>query len=499
MTIEDIRPAEDLAALREMVGSTLDPVRNIWRHRKKDGDIILVEITAHTLLVERRRCRLIVARDVTETLRRDEARAQLTAELQHELIERQRTEEALHRSEEQLRQAQKMEAIGRLAGGVAHDFNNLLSVILSYTHLMIEDAPPDDEVRLSDLGAVRDAADRAAGLTRQLLAFGRRQLLEPRVLCINEVVAQAEKMLCRLIGEDIELTAQLHPDLGPVEVDPSQLEQVILNLAVNARDAMPGGGRLTIETSNVELDSHYAAEHTAVAPGSYVLLAVTDTGMGMDAATQARIFEPFFTTKEPGKGTGLGLSTVIGIVQQSGGHVWVYSEPGHGTTFKIYLPLASRPAQSMPVAAPVSPLMGNETVLLVEDDPEVRQVARSILRRHGYHVIEAYDGGHAMTVCERHPAAIDLLLTDVVMPRKSGRQLAAELRAIRPRLRILFMSGYTDDAIVRHGVLEAGVAFLQKPLTPQVLAAKVRQVLDAPLLSAETSQSGETAIPPVQY
>jgi two-component system cell cycle sensor histidine kinase/response regulator CckA len=305
-------------------------------------------------------------------------------------------------------------------------------------------------------------------------------MLQPRVINVNEVIGSAEKMLRRLISEDIELTTRLTAELWSVEVDPSQLEQVILNLAVNARDAMPEGGQLTIETANVILDEHYASQHTAVVPGRYTLLAVSDSGTGMDAATQARIFEPFFTTKEQGKGTGLGLSTVIGIVQQSGGHIWVYSEPGHGSTFKVYLPEAGRPAQSLPEAAPQVAPMGDETVLLVEDDPEVRQVARAILHRHGYDVIEAHDGGEAITLCQQHPASIALLLTDVVMPRMSGRQLAAQLRTIRPHLRVLFMSGYTDDAIVRHGVLEAGMDFLQKPLTPQALAAKVRQVLDAP-------------------
>ncbi|HEX4602218.1 MAG TPA: response regulator [Gemmatimonadales bacterium] len=380
------------------------------------------------------------------------------------------------RLEGQLLQAQKMEAVGRLAGGVAHDFNNLLTVILSYSDLLLEDLPAEAPDR-DDVQEIRKAAIAASSLTRQLLAFSRQQVLEPRVLDVNAVVAGTEKLLTRLLGEDVHLTTTLAQDLGTVKVDPGQLEQIIMNLAVNARDAMPRGGRLTIETGNVEMDEVYVRGHPLAQPGRYVMLAVSDTGVGMDAVTQARIFEPFFTTKEVGKGTGLGLATVYGIVKQSGGSIWVYSEPGHGTSFKIYLPRVDGPAEPAPAALP-QVVDGSETVLVVEDVAAVRVVAREMLERHGYTVLEAADGAMALGLAEKHYGEIQLLLTDVVMPDVSGRELADRLVALRPQLKVLFMSGYTDDAIVRHGVLQEGIAYLQKPFTRDSLARKVRKVLD---------------------
>jgi two-component system, cell cycle sensor histidine kinase and response regulator CckA len=382
----------------------------------------------------------------------------------------------LQRTEDQLRHAQKMEAIGRLAGGIAHDFNNLLSVVLSYSDLAMRGLA-DDDPRRADIAEIKLAGKRAADLTGQLLAFSRQQVLQPRVLDLNGVVAGMERMIRRLIGEDIELHARTAPDLGKVSADPGQIEQVLMNLVVNARDAMTGHGKLTIETANTELDDAYAAAHVGARSGPHVMLAVTDTGGGMDRDTLARVFEPFFTTKEAGKGTGLGLSTVYGIIKQSGGSIWVYSEPGAGATFKIYLPRVDGESKPAPPPAAAIDLRGDETILVVEDEDQVRAVVARILTRLGYDVLVAARPSEALRLAAVEDG-IDMVLTDVVMPEMSGRELAERLRARRPDLRVLFMSGYTDDAVVRHGVLEAHVSFLQKPFTPDALARHVRLVLD---------------------
>jgi two-component system, cell cycle sensor histidine kinase and response regulator CckA len=378
--------------------------------------------------------------------------------------------------EEQLRQAQKMEAVGRLAGGVAHDFNNLLTTILGYSELVLGRLAPSDPVR-GDLQEVRRAAERAAALTGQLLAFSRKQVLQPKAFDLNEGMRNLEKMLGRLIGEDIELTTQLEPSLGTVIADPGQIDQVIMNLAINARDAMPEGGRLAIETANADLDEDYARQHVGVRPGPYVMLAVSDTGVGMDAETRERIFEPFFTTKEPGKGTGLGLAMVYGTVKQSGGNIWVYSEPGHGTTFKIYLPRTDAPAMAAEAGA-VRSGGGSETVLLVEDEEPVRRFARRVLESAGYVVIEAPHAEEALRIVSEWTAPIDLLLTDTVMPGMSGPRLASKLRERFPGTKILYTSGYTDAGIAQQGVLDPPAPFLQKPFTPDSLLRKLREALE---------------------
>jgi PAS domain S-box-containing protein len=376
--------------------------------------------------------------------------------------------------EEQLRQAQKMEAVGRLAGGVAHDFNNALTAILGSADLLLGHLGPDHPERVEAV-EIRKAAMWAADLTRQLLAFSRQQVLDPHVFDLSTVVANMDKMLRRLVPADITLRTRLAPDLGAVRADPGQIEQVIMNLAVNACDAMPGGGTLTIETANVELGTGHAPVH----PGRYVVLTVSDTGMGMNAATQAHVFEPFFTTKERGKGTGLGLSTVYGIVKQSEAYIVLESEPGRGTTFTVYLPAVDAPMEAVaPGPAPTGALGGEETVLVVEDQEPVRRLACKVLERQGYTVLAAADGPEALGLAAHHAGTIHILVTDVVMPGMSGREVERRLAAGRPEMRVLYLSGYADDSIVHDGVLEPGLAFLQKPFTPETLARRVREVLD---------------------
>ncbi len=386
---------------------------------------------------------------------------------------------AHRRLEEQLRHSQKLEAVGQLAGGIAHDFNNLLTVIRTYSELLLDQIDETNPLR-GDLVEIQRAAGRAASLTRQLLAFSRKQLLQPKVLDLNGVVAGLEPMLRRLIGEDIRVVLQLGARLGRIKADPGQLEQVLVNLAVNARDAMPAGGSLTIATANAELDDNYVGHRPVVIPGSYLVVAVSDTGTGMDGATRARIFEPFFTTKEVGKGTGLGLSTVYGIVKQSGGYIWVYSEAGHGTTFKIYFPVIEEDLTAGTRDESSSALRGgSEVVLLVEDEDAVRVLTRRLLERDGYTVLEARDGRDALRVAAQYPQPIQIVVTDMVMPGLGGRQVFEALREIRPDLRVLYTSGYTDDEIVRRGLLDTEAAFLEKPFTATSLGAAVRAVLDA--------------------
>jgi two-component system, cell cycle sensor histidine kinase and response regulator CckA len=380
--------------------------------------------------------------------------------------------------EEQLLQSQKMEAVGQLAGGVAHDFNNILTAIVGYTDLLAAEFTGDAQ-QLEDLEEIRKAARRAAALTRQLLSFSRKQVLEPRIIDVNAVVTNLDKMLRSLISENIELKTMLAPDVDAARVDPNQLEQVIMNLAINARDAMPEGGLLTIETANATLDENYAARHVSVIPGDYVMIAVTDTGCGMTEETKARIFEPFFTTKPAGRGTGLGLSTVYGIVKQSGGNIWVYSEMGTGTTFKIYFPAIEALPDDIGKAAPAEAgQRGAGTVLIVEDDDQLRRLTHRALASQGYVVLEADRGRTALDIARRHKGPIDLLLTDIVMPDTNGRKLADTLRAARPAMRVVYMSGYPDRAIVNNGMLEPGDDYLAKPFTTDAITRKVREVLE---------------------
>ena len=456
MRITDIRPesevARAVAAVHSEVESAIRHHVGDWRHRTKDGRVIDVEVAARDTEFGGHAGRLVVAHDVTER----------------------------KRLEAQLLQSQKLEAVGQLAAGVAHDFNNLLNVITGYSELLLRSLPAKGTDR-ERTEQVRRAAERGAGLTRQLLAFSRRQVLEPRVLDLNAALADVQSMLTRLIGEDIKIVTAFDPAVGRVFADPGQMEQVLVNLVVNARDAMPEGGSLVLETSNVDLDEAYARTHPGARPGAHVRLAVSDTGHGMDAATAARVFEPFFTTKPRGKGTGLGLATVHGIVQQSDGHVDVYSEPGHGTTFKIYLPLVEaqeeRPADE---GGPVEPHGGSETIVLVEDEDGLRSLIREVLEDAGYRVVEAPDPEHGLAAVRAEPRGIDLLMTDVILPQMRGNELADRVREISPGARVLFMSGYTDEAIGQHAVLGAGSHFLQKPFALTALLSKVRAVLEEP-------------------
>jgi len=395
-----------------------------------------------------------------------------------DITPRKRAEEEKVALQDQLRQSQKMEAIGRLAGGIAHDFNNLLTIIKGYSQLSFIELKEGDPLR-NNIEEIQKASDRAANLTRQVLAFSRRQVLDMKILDVNTILQDLDKMLRRVIGEDIELVTLLSKDLGNVKTDPGQIEQVIMNLAVNARDAMPSGGKLTIETANVELEETYARAHIAVKSGRYAMLSVSDTGVGMTPEVRDRIFEPFFTTKEKGKGTGLGLSTVYGIVKQSEGNIWVYSEPGQGTTFKIYLPRVDEPLEELRQKAVEKEIpRGSETILIVEDDEPVRKLSTQILKRQGYAILEAGNGNEALHLCEERKQPVHLILTDVVMPEMGGRELVKRLKSLHSEMKVIYMSGYTNNAIVHHGVLEKGVNYVQKPFTLDALARKVREVLD---------------------
>jgi two-component system cell cycle sensor histidine kinase/response regulator CckA len=420
--------------------------RHEWQFRRKDGSVFDADVQA-TAMADGRILALV--RDASER----------------------------KRMEEQLRQSQKMEAVGRLAGGVAHDFNNELGVILGYTELLMRHA---GEAQRGKLEQILKATQRATGLTRQLLAFSRKQIVDQKVLDPNALLSDLQKMLGRLIGEDVDLAIVPGADLGQVKADPGQLEQVVMNLCLNARDAMPDGGLLRIETANVELDAGHAAEHEPIVAGRYVMLAVSDNGCGIEKEILSKIFEPFFSTKAPGKGTGLGLATVYGIVKQAGGYVWVYSELGQGTTFKIYLPRIDEPAAAPEVQPAPMPSKGWETILLVEDEGSLRAIAREILEEHGYRVIEAAGADEAIGIASRHPEPIHLLVTDVVMPGMNGRALFESLVAARPELRVLYMSGYTDDVIAHRGVFESGTLLLAKPFTALALLGRVRAALGGP-------------------
>ena len=459
---EALEKTENTEETEERIGKITEGGRQGLQtsHRTKEGELRDVLVTAQSTNLSGRSVLHTIFQDITEKVK---------------------AERALAQSLEQLRQSQKMEAVGRLAGGIAHDFNNLLTVIIGYCELIATNIGEQNPLR-EDLLEIRKSADRAAALTRQLLAFSRRQILMPKVLEIDAVVPEMDKMLRRLIGEDINLVTLLCAGGGKVKFDPGQIEQVIVNLVINSRDAMPDGGSITIETGNVELDEAYVRAHGGAWPGPHVMFAVSDTGCGMDPETLSKAFDPFFTTKEKGKGTGLGLSTVFGIVKQSGGCLYAYSEPGRGTTMKIYLPRVTgetAPKDERSDAEFEDRLQGSETILLVEDDATLRKLALSILEGYGYTVLSAGNGEEALQRLSDSPGIPHLLLTDVVMPKMGGKGLSDRIKAIHPGTRVLFMSGYTDNAIVHQGVLKPGVMFLQKPFTPKVLARKVREALDA--------------------
>jgi len=457
----------------------------IPEHREADLRLGYVQVLVVPLRVGERTIGVLNIRSRRRFTRRDQEMAEAFADQAAIALENSRLYQEVRRAfdelshtKDQLAHAQKMEAVGLLAGGIAHDFNNLLMVITGRSELFLLRLGPDDPGR-PDLELIKSTGERAADLTRQLLAFSRKQVLQPKVLNLNAVVQSLAPMLERLIGEDIELHAALNPALGTVKADPGQIEQVIMNLAVNARDAMPEGGQLTIETANLELDASYATPRVGARPGPHVMLAVTDTGHGMDEETRTRIFEPFFTTKGVGKGTGLGLSTVHGIVNQSGGTIWVYSEPGKGTTFKIYLPRTADDVEGLGGGgATTPPASGSETILLVEDEQGVRDLVRDVLQARGYTILEARHGIEALAVARRHRGPIDLLLTDVVMPRMGGPELAECLAARQPGLKVLYMSGYTERAVVHHHVLDSDAPYLQKPVTVEAITRRVREVLD---------------------
>jgi len=437
----------------------IPPGRNLERtYRKKDGTTIPVLIEDRLILDEKEQIS-----GIRSTIQ--------------DISDRKRVEKEMADLQEQLRQSQKMEAIGLLAGGIAHDFNNLLTVISGHSQLLIIELEESDR-RRENIKEIQKAANRAAALTGQILAFSRRQILIPKVIDLNHVLRNMDKMLRPVIGEDIELVTGLTEDLGRIRADPGQIEQVIVNLAVNARDAMPNGGRLCIETSNVELDESYVRTHVAVHSGRYVMFSVSDTGAGMAPEVRERIFEPFYTTKEKGQGTGLGLSVVYGIVKQSGGSIWVYSEPDRGTTFKVYFPRVDEPVEQTRERPAGAIPRGSETLLIVEDDDSVRELAVEILEKQGYRVLHASNGKEALTLFEQNRKSIHLLVTDVVMPGMNGHELAGRLHSFDPEVKVLYMSGYTDSTIVHHGMLEKGVSYIQKPFTPQGLALGVRQVLE---------------------
>ena len=439
---------EARAFAEEMKGPGLGS-DHLRRYRTKNGRVIQGHTALHEIDYQGRRAVLAVVKDVTSG----------------------------RQIEDQFRQTQKMEAVGMLAGGVAHDFNNLLTIITGYSHLILNNLNPSDPNHHA-AAQIMKAGERAAALTKQLLAFSRRQVLQPRVLDLNDLVTGLTSMLQRLIGEDIDLRLGLEPNLGRVSADPGQIEQVLMNLVVNARDAMPKGGSLTIETSNVVLDDNYAGRQLAARAGPHVLLTVSDSGHGMDEATRSRLFEPFFTTKSAGKGTGLGLSTVFGIIQQSGGSIEVSSQPDRGTAVKVYLPRIDQPVSIETTRLKKKVARATETILVVEDDEMVRNLVVETLKREGYRVMDAASPLEARRVADKHKGEIDLLITDVIMPKVSGIELAEELRKRRPLMKVLYMSGYTDNAVVNRGVLEKEAAFLQKPFTPGVLTDKVREVLE---------------------